>query len=93
MKSSRDGAKPSRFCAPQERAGLRVEDSAQRFTDILKSTPAVRIQHSRKDKRMIPTILACFFAGAWMHSLYIQHKQARELERLRSKLWSKGLEA
>lgn len=55
--------------------------------------PAVRIQHSRKDKKMIPTILACLFAGAWMHSLYIQNKQRHEIARLRFKLWTNGLEA
>jgi hypothetical protein len=37
--------------------------------------------------------LTCFFAGAWGHSLYVQNKQAHEIERLRSKLWAKGLEA
>lgn len=42
---------------------------------------------------MIVFLLMCFFAGAWGHSLYIQNKQRHELERLRSKLWSKGLEA
>lgn len=37
--------------------------------------------------------LTCFFAGAWGHSLYIQNKQAREIARLRSKLWANSLEA
>ena len=37
--------------------------------------------------------LTCFFAGAWGHSLYVQHKQAREIARLRAKLWANGLGA
>ena len=79
------------FCAPQERADLRVEDSAHDSQDILNDDPAVRIQHSRKDRNML-IFFTCAFAGAWVHSLYVINRQSHEIARLRLKLWSKGLE-
>lgn len=69
----------------------------QRVPEMVQSHPvlrtaAVHTQQPRKDKNML-IFLTCLFAGAWGHSLYIQSKQAREIERLRSKLWANGLGA
>lgn len=36
---------------------------------------------------MISTILACFFAGAWLHSLLVQNGLRQEISRLKRELW------
>lgn len=77
---------------PQECADLRVEDPAHHKKPLTLWILRCAFNTQERTTDMM-IFLTCFFAGAWGHSLYVQSRQARELERLRSKLWANGLEA